>query len=140
MYHKRLQHFWCFLQQVNCKLAIKHSGPYHYIYLNLRYWKNLPFHITCYQLNHATIESLIRIVPYLSLVKKEQCLRCNSPQSGLENLAEGIAVIMVILKLIAWFNKLKSMKIWVLYKLSKFYKLTVLSIFHFKSSFHFLEN
>ena len=58
-------------------------------------------YIFWYRLNPATIESLIRIVRYLSLVKKEQCLRCNSIQFGLESLPEGTVVIMMILELIA---------------------------------------
>ena len=58
------------------------------------------FQIFWYQFNSATIESPIRIVAHLPLVKKEQCLRCNSNQFGLENLAEGIVIIMIILELI----------------------------------------
>ena len=59
------------------------------------------FHIFWFRLNPATIESPIRIVPHLQLVKTEQCLRYNSNQFGLENFADGIVIIMMILELIA---------------------------------------
>ena len=60
--------------------------------------KKFPFHTSWYRLKPVTIESLIKIVPHLSLVKMEQCLRSNSSQFGLEILAEEIVVIMMILR------------------------------------------
>ena len=62
--------FLNFLQQVNCELAIKSSGPHHIYALKGK----LPFHIFWYHFNPATIESLIKFVSYLSSVKKVHCL------------------------------------------------------------------
>ena len=94
------------------------------------------FHKFWFWLNPTTIESLIKIVPYLLLAKMEQWLRCNSRQFGLENLTEGIAIIILISQLTAWSkNDLNSpddssyilmVKKWALWKFYKFYKPTML--------------